>query len=282
MFDATLPSEVPTQGMQGIAEVTFRHRAGQTRLAHLHQVSPLRVLFPHVPDGEIPQAALVTTSGGIVGGDGLVLRLEAGEDCRVQFMAQAAEKVYRSAGADARIEVDLTAAPNAWLEYLPQETILFEGSRLRRRTRLNAAENARMLAGEMIVFGRTAMKETVTKGLLREAWEVRQNGKLIWADAQHLDGDIASLLAAPAGFGGALSSATILLLCPEPARHLEAMREIMAEMDRASATVVNGLLLLRWLSDDAAVLRRNFAAAWSHLRSVEAGLPAQLPRLWHV
>jgi len=72
------------------------------------------------------------------------------------------------------------------------------------------------------------------------------------------------------------------LLCPEPARHLEAMREIMAKMDRASATVVNGLLLLRWLSDDAAVLRRNFAAAWSHLRSVEAGLPAQLPRLWHV
>ena len=56
----------------------------------------------------------------------------------------------------------------------------------------------------------------------------------------------------------------------------------MAEMGRASATIVGGLLLLRWLSNDAAELRRNFAAAWSHLRTIEAGLPAQLPRLWHV
>jgi len=268
--------------MQGTAEVVFRHRAGKARLAHLHQVSPLRVLFPHVPDGEIPQAALVTTSGGVVGGDRLDMRLEAGEGCRVQFMAQAAEKIYRSAGPDARIEVGLTAGPGAWLEYLPQETILFQGARLRRRTCLHAAAGSRMLAGEMIVFGRTAMNEHVTHGLLREAWEVRKNGKLIWADAQHLDGDVESLLAAPAGFGGAVAAATILLLCPDPTRHVETVRGIFEKNARASATIVGGLLLLRWLSDDAAALRRNFAAAWMYLRAAEAGLPAQLPRLWHV
>ena len=282
MFAATLPSKAAEPGMQGLAEVVFRHRAGQTRLAHLHQVSPLRVLFPHVPDAEIPQAALVTTSGGVVGGDRLTLKLEVGEGCRAQFMAQAAEKVYRSAGPDAHIEVELTAASDAWAEYLPQETILFEGARLRRRTRLFATPSARMMAGEMIIFGRTAMNERVTQGLLREAWEVRRDNRLIWADAQHLEGDIAASLAAPAGFGGAVATATLLLLCPDPARHLEAVRELLSSQPRAAATVVNGLLLLRWLSPDAALLRRSFAEAWMHLRSAEAGLPAQLPRLWHV
>lgn len=268
--------------MRGLAEVTFRQRAGADRLAHLHQVSPLRVLFPHVPDAEIPQAALVTTSGGVVGGDQLDLRLEAGAGTRVQFMAQAAEKIYGSAGPDARIHVDVTAGTDAWAEYLPQETILFQGARLRRRTRLHAAASARLLAGEMIVFGRSAMDERVTHGLLREAWEVRREGRLIWADAQHLDGDIESLLAAPAGFAGANACATLLLLCPDPIRHLEAARAVIAGQDRAAATIVNGLLLLRWLSADAAALRRSFAAAWTHLRAAEAGLPAQLPRLWHV
>lgn len=283
MFAAISPSEaIPATPprIHGRAEVTFHRERDRSRLAHLYQSAPLRVLFPQDAGDDPPQAALVTTSGGVVGGDRLDYRLACGDGARAQFVAQAAEKIYRSTGADSRIDVVLAAGRDAWLEYLPQETILFEGARLRRRTRIDVLPGARVLAGEILVFGRTARGETVTRGLSRECWEIRRGGKLVWADAQHLDGDIAALLAAPAGFGGAIACATAILVCEAPEAFLPMVRESLS--GRSAATIVNGILLVRWLGGDSLALRHDFAALWCRLRRDAAGLPEALPRLWHV
>ena len=132
----------------------------------LFQHDPLRVLFPSPPPGELPTVALVTTSGGLVGGDELSVRVAAEAGAQVLVTAQAAEKIYRSAGADCRIEMTLQAGIGSWLEWLPQETIIFDGARFRRRTRIEATASARVLAGEFLVFGRSAMGEQVTRGLI--------------------------------------------------------------------------------------------------------------------
>ncbi|MBF0392683.1 MAG: urease accessory protein UreD, partial [Alphaproteobacteria bacterium] len=120
--------------VDGSAELAFAWREGASRLAHLYQHDPLRVLFPLSPAGEPPEAALITTSGGLVGGDRLTIAVEARDNAACTVVAQAAEKVYRSLGADVAVSVRLTACPGAWLEWLPQETILFDGARLRRAT----------------------------------------------------------------------------------------------------------------------------------------------------
>jgi urease accessory protein len=269
--------------VQGRAVLAVTTAGGTTRLDDLRQEAPLRVLFPHVPAGEPMTAALTNTAGGLVGGDALSVTVTAAEDSRLLAMAQAAEKVYRSTGADCRVEVRLAAAAGAWLEWLPQETILFEAARLRRRTVLDLHPASSVLAGEMLVFGRAAHGEVLRSGLARDAWEVRIGGRLVWADALHLEGDLARLLAHPATFDGARLTATLL----HHGRDTAALRDVLRERPAPEgvlrgATVVNGLLVIRWLAADALAARTDFAACWAALRQAAAGLPARLPRLWHI
>ena len=270
----------------GTAEVAFRQRDGASRLAHLYQHDPLKVLFPAVPAGEPPWAVLVTTSGGLVGGDRLDIRARVGEGAGALVPTQAAEKVYRSLGPDCRLTVDLAVEPGGALEWLPQETILFDRARLRRTTRAELAGDARLMAGEVLVFGRTAMGERFGTGLARDAWEIRRDGRLVWADALHLDGDCAAVLADPAGFGGAVSVGTVLCAGPGAAELLEPARDLLDAMPagavRAGATLVEGILIVRWLAEDARALRTAYGGFWAELRARFLGRPARLPRLWHV
>ena len=292
MSVATLPSETEPAScrVHGVAEVGFVRRQGETRLDHLYQHDPMRVLFPTPPVGEPPCAVLVTTSGGLVGGDRLDISVAAGPDTQVMAMAQAAEKVYRSAGDDGRIDVRLSVKKNAWLEWLPQETILFDGARLRRRTIIDLQPGGRILAGEILVFGRIASQERLAHGLLREEWQVRREGRLVWADALHLEpgpggGDLQDIFADPACFGGATAQATAIYADDDPGRHLELARSLLGHNDdglRAAASVVNGVLVVRWLGPDPAHLRSAFGEFWAGFRHAAAGLPATLPRLWTI
>lgn len=270
--------------VHGAATVRFERRDGATRLATLYHHDPLRVLLPDPRPGDLPVAVLVTTSGGMVGGDRLDIALSAGPGAAAMITTQAAEKVYRSAGADCRIDTRVSVEAGAWLEWMPQEAIVFEGSRLRRLTRIDLAGDARLIAGEMLVFGRAAFGETVTRGVIRDAWEVARDGRLAWADALHLDGDVAEALAHPAGFAGAGACATLIHAAPDAARHLDALREAAEALEgvRVGATAFDGLLVARILGGEARAVRRAYAALWTRLRVAAAGLPARLPRLWEV
>lgn len=266
----------------GRAALSVRQRDGATRLNVLRQEAPLRVLFPRVPAGEPFTACLTNTAGGLVGGDRMEVSVAVASGATALVMAQAAEKVYRSLGSDVRVTVDLSVAAGALLEWLPQETIVFDSARLRRLTRLDLAPEARALAGEMLVFGRAAHGEALRTGLVRDAWEVRVGGRLAWADALHLDGDLRAVLDHPATFDGATACATVLVHSPWP----EVLRDLVRDKPmpdglRRGATVVGGLTLVRWLGRDPLALRTDFAAVWAVLRAALAGLPPRLPRLWH-
>lgn len=276
-MNALGPTPVSTTGR---ALVSTKAVGGVSRLADLYQGAPLRVLFPREPADEPFTAAIVNTAGGLVGGDRLEVSAEAGEGASLRCIAQAAEKVYRSLGPEVRVETRLTAATGAWLEWLPQETIVFDRARLRRRTTVDAAEGAQVLAGEMLVFGREAHGESVSRGLVRDAWEVRIGGRLVWADALHMDGDLADVLAAPAGFAGARATATLVHLCEQPEALRDTLRDLPAEVP-CGFTVVGGLLIGRWLSPDPLALRRSYAAAWTTVRAAQ-GFPARMPRLWDI
>lgn len=280
------PSAPAASAVCGRAEVAFAADDGRTRLKSLFHHDPLRVLFPAPPPGELPTAALVTTSGGLVGGDRLTVRILAETGAQVLVTAQAAEKIYRSAGGDCGVEMDLAADAGTWLEWLPQETIVFEGARFRRRTRIEAAADARVLAGELLVFGRSAMGEEITHGLIRDAWEVRVGGRLVWADALHMDGDLRPILSHPAAMGGIKACATAVHIAPDAGERLEAARMLLTETAaadvRAAATLVNGVLVMRWIGPDAASLRAAFGSFWAQFRHRAAGLPDALPRLWHI
>lgn len=271
----------------GRAEIDFVDAGGRTRLAHLYQSDPLRILFPNTGPGEPETGTLVTTSGGLVGGDELSIRVRCGAGAVGRIVGQAAEKIYRSTGADVSIEMSLVAEPGSWLEWLPQETIIFDAARLRRRTVLEVAPGARLLAGEIIVLGRTAMGESVNGGLVHEAWDVRRDDRLVWADAVHLDDDLPATLAANAGLNGAHAFASIVFVGDDAASALPFARELLPEgSDPAGlcvgATCVGDVLVMRWLDRDARRLRDAYGKFWAEFRHRVADFPAAMPRLWAI
>ena len=269
---------------KGACELILSGRTGTTRLAHLYQHDPYRILFPRVDPGELTTAVVTNTAGGMVGGDRLRIDVGIEDGGRAIVFGQSAEKVYRSLGPATELDVALTVGSGGWLEYLPQETILFEGSRLRRQTTLDIAGDGRALAGEILVFGRVARGETLTRGLVHDAWSVRRDGRLVWADVLRLaDDEIAPCLAAPAGFAGARASALAVYVGPDAAERLDEARVLAAGKDvRSGATLCGPILVVRWMGAEPLAVRRAFGDFWQGMRAAAAALPARLPRLWHV
>jgi urease accessory protein len=271
----------------GAAEIDFARRDGVTRLVHLYQADPLRVLFPVSEAGDPIQAAIVTTSGGLVAGDRINVAIRIDRGASAHVTASAAEKIYRSTGATTVVRQSLTVRDGGALEFLLPETILFDGARLRRKTAVEIGSGATFLGGDIVVFGRRARGERFTNGLLRTVWEVRHEGRLVWGDALHLDGDIAGVVNDPCCFDGAAGFATLLLMPAghDPRKFVDGARAVQAvapEGVRAGVTAVAGLVIARWLAADAAPLRRAYADLACHLREAAMGLPPRLPRIWHV
>jgi urease subunit gamma len=174
----------------------------------------------------------------------------------LRVTTQTAERVYRSNGGDALVETCLRAEAGATLEWLPQETILFDGSRLSRTLSIDLAEDAGLLAVEAIVFGRRAYGERVHSGSLRDHWRVRRSGRLIYADSIQIDGAIAALLDRPANFGGAQSFATLLLTGPD-VLPVDDLRALLPAGDglEAGASVLPHVTVVRIIAAHGDLLR---------------------------
>jgi len=273
----------PHQRVHGRASLAYRcGDDGRTRLADLYQRAPCRLLFPEVDANEPPQAVLLTTSGGLTGGDRIELEIEVGDGGQLCVTTQAAEKLYRALDedADTEVRVQLRVGADAWAEWLAQETILFEGARLRRWFRADLAPRARLLALESVVFGRQAMGESYEHGLLHDAWRIYRDGRLLWADAQHLDGDVARQRAQPFAYGDASACATLLYVGDDAEAQLPLARALL-DGHPGAATAFDGLLIVRLLAADAAALRSALIEVAGGLRHGIAGLPARLPRVWY-
>ena len=259
----------------------MRSADGATRLALLEQRTPLRVLLPRVPRGEVPEIVLINTGGGVVGGDRLAIEVVAGPGTRLRATSQAAEKIYRSAGRASALEVSLIAGRDAWLEWLPQATILFDRCSFRRQIVLDLAPSARALAGEITVLGRAAHGERLTFGSIRDRWRVCRDGRLLWADALRLEGGLGPCLEAPFGLAGARALATLIYVAPDARSWLEPARALIgAPGVTAGVTCLPGVLIGRWLGPDAAALSRAYGAFAARLRALVAGLPERLPTVW--
>lgn len=265
---------VRLQRADGAACLRFARRGPSSALADLYQRAPCRVLFPHPPAHEPPQAVLVTTTGGLTGGDRLRIDVAVDAGAAATVTTQAAEKLYRSSGGDAEIDIGLSVQRGGWAEWLMQETILFDGARLRRRTQIDVAEGARLLAVESLVFGRSAMGETFTRGAVFDSWRLRRDGRLRWADAQRFDAAETSLRFS---YEGAAAAATILYVGADAPSRLPLVREKL--QGDGGATLMDELLLVRVLADDAAALRVTVASLVAALRGA-AGFAATVPRVW--
>jgi len=265
--------ELPAQRALGRLSLEFQHAGGQTRPRRLYQLGCLKVLLPRPAEADSAEAVSLNISGGIAGGDTLATDIVLDDNARLIMASQAAERIYRAVAEPARIGTSLVIGAGARLDYLPQETILFDGFGLERSLRIDMDETSQFLGVESLVFGRAAMGETIHRGWLRDSVTLCRNGRLVLQDATRLDGDIAAILARQAVAGGAAALATLIYAAPHAAEVLPGLRAALAPFGAASA--VAGLVFARILAPDAYSLRSCLRAALGVCRD---GRP--LPKVW--
>ena len=273
------PAAVPPQRQrsEGRVRIAAAQFGAVTRVADLAEGGAMRLRVPRGGPGL--EAVIVNTAGGVCCGDRFTIEASAGPRAHLTVATPAAEKVYRSDGPLAEISVTLAAAEGARLEWLPQETILFDRARLKRRYEVDLAPDATLLSFEALMLGRLAHGDAMGEGHLEDHWRIRRGGALVFADAFRLSGPIGALLERPAVAGGARALATLLYIAPDAEARLEEARDYLEGVStsvpcEAGASAWNGILAVRWLALDIGTLRR---AATSFLMAFRK---APLPRVW--
>lgn len=245
---------------------------GVTRRTRVHEAGSLRVRFPSRTTDAL-DAVIVNTAGGMTGGDRFTIDLALGPGSSLIATTVAAEKIYRSTGADTETAIKLRVGPGARLVWLPQDTILFDQARLSRSIDIALDDGATLVAAEAMVFGRAAMGEVLREAHIADRWRVRRDGRLIYADSMRLDGAIAEKLGRRAVAAGGIAVATVLL-APCPDRAVDAMRALeQTFFGEAGISAWNGIAVVRLCAGDGAMLRRDLIA-------VLAALGVSVPRLW--
>jgi urease accessory protein len=257
---------------RGTVRFDVHARDGVTRRGVLHESGSLRVRFPS-PEDEGLSGVFVNTAGGVAGGDRFDVEIAAADAARLTLTTAAAEKVYRASGPAAQLSIALKVGAGAHLSWLPQETILFDRARVRRRFEIDLDATASLLLCEIVVFGRTAMGERMEQGEFVDRWRLRRGGKLVFAETVRLDGNIGAKLARSAVAKGGAAIGTALI-APGDGALVERIREASESFaGEVGISAWNGFAMARFCAQDAARLRADMMA-------VLARTGAALPRLW--
>lgn len=257
---------------RGSVRFDVRLQKGVTRRGSLHESGSLRVRFPS-PEDEGLSAVFVNTAGGIAGADRFDIEIAVGEGARLTVTTAAAEKVYRASGRTAQINIGLRASAFAHLSWLPQETILFDGARVSRRFNIELDEAASLLLCEIVVLGRAAMGERMTRGEFVDRWRLWRGGRLVFAETVRLSGDIAAKLARPAIGAGSTAIGTALIVPGDEPLVDRLRQEAESFGGEVGISAWNGFAVARFCAQDAAALR-------SDMMTVVGRTGAALPRLW--
>jgi urease accessory protein len=268
-------SDVPPrlQRVDATGRLTANRIAGRSRIATLYQEGAAKIRMPRT-SGDPLEAVLINTAGGLTGGDRLRWEIAAGSDTSISITTQACEKLYKAGIGEARIDCRLDVAAGASLAWLPQETIVYDGSGLSRRVEADLAPGARALILEATLFGRAASGESVRRAQFRDRWRIRVDGRLVHAEDLALEGDVHAILGCNATGRGATAIATLLLVDPDAERHLDAARGILGNEGGASFWSVGGTgkLLARVAARDGLALRARLVPLIELLNG-QAGLP---------
>lgn len=279
MRDHSLSDAVLHPGWHASLRLGFARDGTTTRLAQRRHAGPLRVQKALYPEGPaICHAVVVHPPGGVAGGDTLDIAVDAGDGAHALLTSPGAAKWYRADGRPAHQRVALAAGAGAALEWLPQETILFDGADATLEHEVELAPGAAYIGSEILCFGRAASGERFTRGALRQRTRIRQGGRLVWHEQGRLAGGDA-LLGSPLGLGGRHVCATLLGVGrPAPPALLAGLRAADAGL---GLTQLRNVFVARYLCDDSEAARHALLRVWQALRPHLLGLEARTPRIWH-
>lgn len=254
----------------------FACRRQRTVLVRRQQRGPLMVQRPFYPENNgVCHTYLLHPPAGIVGGDDLRLTFELETGAHALLTTPAATRWYFSRSRLAQVSQTAHLADGATLEWLPQETLLFNGAHARLLTRIDLVGSARFFGWEVLGLGRPACGERFIDGNIDFRFE-------LWRDRQpllleRLRGGHGGL----PGLRGHAACATFIATGAD-AVALDAAREILAAAPDllGGATLMGDVLVGRALATRCEPLTLTFTRLWCALRPLILGSFAVPPRIW--
>ncbi|WP_288927488.1 urease accessory protein UreD [uncultured Maritimibacter sp.] len=270
---ATLEHEASQPRARGRVQVSSKLRDGRSVIDELAMSGSMKALFPRT-DTTALDTMLINTAGGVTGGDRFFIEAVAGPGTTLTVTTQAAERAYAARGETAgRIETHLSVERDARLNWLPQETILFEHMNFERSLTVDLDPGARFLMVEPIILGRVAMGERIHDGRFRDRVAFRVGGQAVYLDGVALTGDVDAQMSTASTLNGARAMAALVYVGADAEAWLEPMRRLMPETGGVSLQSPD-LLTCRIVAADGFALRRALVPAIRLLNDDE------IPRPW--
>ena len=151
-------------GWTASLDLQFERAKNRSIVSRCRHNGPLRVQKPFYPVDGVCHVYLLHPPGGVVGGDELSVSVRAGEGSAALITTPGATRVYRSAGPLSTIKYQLNVEAGASLEWLPQDTILYGGSRLSQETEVRVESDSRFCGWEITSMGRPASGDHYSTG----------------------------------------------------------------------------------------------------------------------
>lgn len=257
-----------------------------TQLIQSRVQAPLKVQRPFYPEGSaVCHSVILHTAGGIVGSDRLSLDFHLKPHAHALITTAAAGKVYRSNEQQARQSIQMQVDTDACLEWLPQETIVFNGAIYRQDLRVELAPGATWLGWEITRFGRSARGERFLQGEWRSHTDVWQQGHPLWIDRQYLKGG-EEIINSPHGLAGQPIVASLAWIgqavSPELVKQARNLWKPANTYSSAGVTRLTTGLLCRYRGASTTEVRNWFTDVWQLLRLSFLGIPSCTPRVWQI
>jgi len=279
----------------------FEKRADRTVVANRKHTGPLVIQKPFYPEGAPCHVYLLHPPGGLVGGDQLSLNVNLDTQSHVLITTPGAAKFYRSAGPIAQQTQTFNLGNQSLLEWLPQETIVFDQGNAAINTEINLEENSKFIGWEIICLGRAASGEKFTTGNLQQKLKLSINNKPAFIERALFQGK-SELLSAPWGLANQPTVGTMIItpanqklanIIKEQVQTLsyEESREKAREKVREKAhdesqelfsvTLMDNILVCRYLGPQAEAAKSLFIKVWKTARPHIQNIEACAPRIWN-
>jgi urease accessory protein len=264
----------------------FANDDGTSRLVERSHYGPLRVQKPLYPEGpQVCHAIIVHPPGGIVGGDELSITAHVAPSAHAFITTPGGAKWYRANGKISRQQISLKVSDDAALEWLPQETIFFNGAQVELHHTVELGVGATYIGADVLCFGRTASGESFNAGKITQSYAIRRAGKPIWFEQGAIAGD-GPLMGSPLAMAGRTVCATLIVAGkPVSSALLGAMREQASAAIDGNAHVgisqLKSVLVARYLGDSSETAKRVMTEIWKMLRPAMLNREAIVPRIWN-
>ena len=267
-------------GWTAALDLQFERAKDRSIVSRCRHNGPLRVQKPFYPEDGVCHVYLLHPPGGVVGGDELSVSVSAGKGSAALITTPGATRIYRSAGPLSIIKYQLNVEAGASLEWLPQDSILYGGSRLSQEMEVRVASGSRFCGWDITSMGRPASGDHYSTGEFDQGFRLFVDSLPVLMERQRWQAG-QEVLEASWGLSGHTVLGTFYGFPADDdiLSHLRLRLEDIS-VGEIAVTLVDEVLVVRALADDAVALRQVFTDIWLSVREMINGFPPGSPRIW--